>query len=91
MALSVSWPESEINLAEALAECLPKSDSESHEKCQELLSLIHDFDDCVAAGFSIMKSNPPQCATPDGRTFTEEFPDIEEEIPDTEEDAPVAL
>lgn len=59
------------NLAEELKECLPKSDTASHEKCNELLKQITDYDSCVAAGFSIMKSNPPQCATPDGRTFTE--------------------
>jgi tryptophan-rich sensory protein len=34
--------------------------------------LITDYDSCVNAGFSIMKSNPPQCATPDGRTFIQE-------------------
>ena len=59
------------NLAEELRECLPKSDMASHEKCNELLKQITDYDSCVNAGFSIMKSNPPQCATPDGRTFVE--------------------
>jgi len=59
------------NLAEELKECLPKSDTVSHEKCNELLKQITDYDSCVNAGFSIMKSNPPQCATPDGRTFVE--------------------
>jgi hypothetical protein len=59
-------------LANELKECLPKSDIASHEKCNELLEKIRNFDDCVSAGFSIMKSNPPQCATPDGRNFTDE-------------------
>lgn len=59
-------------LAEKLEACLPKSDMASHEKCNELLNTIKNFADCVNAGFSIMKSNPPQCATPDGRTFAEE-------------------
>lgn len=59
------------NLTEELRECLPKSDTASHEKCNELLKQITDYDSCVNAGFSIMKSNPPQCATPDGRTFIE--------------------
>ena len=54
-----------------LRDCLPKSDMGSHEKCKELLKQITDYDSCVNAGFSIMKSNPPQCATPDGRTFIE--------------------
>ena len=44
----------------------------SHEKCNELLKQITDYKSCVAAGFSIMKSNPPQCATPDGRIFVED-------------------
>jgi hypothetical protein len=56
-----------------LRECLSKSNMVSHEKCNELLKQITDFDSCVMAGFSIMKSNPPQCATPDGRTFTQEI------------------
>lgn len=59
-------------IAEELQECLPKSDMASHEKCSELLAAIRNFSDCVAAGFSIMKSNPPQCAAPDGRIFTDE-------------------
>lgn len=59
------------NLADELKECLPKSDTASHEKCNELLKQITDYNSCVDAGFSIMKSNPPQCATPDGRTFME--------------------
>ncbi|MCK9626527.1 MAG: hypothetical protein M0R23_08750 [Bacteroidales bacterium] len=59
-------------LADELRECLPKSDTASHEKCNELLKQITDYSSCVNAGFSIMKSNPPQCATPDGRTFVED-------------------
>jgi len=62
----------QISLADELKECLPKSDTDSHEKCNELLATIRNFDDCVDAGFSIMKSNPLQCATPDGRNFTDE-------------------
>jgi hypothetical protein len=61
----------ENSLAEELRDCLPKSNTVSHEKCTELLKQITDYDSCVDAGFSIMKSNPPQCATPDGRTFVE--------------------
>ena len=44
----------------------------SHDKCQELLNSIINFDDCVSAGFSILKSNPAQCSTPDGKTFIQE-------------------
>ncbi|KKR13503.1 MAG: hypothetical protein UT43_C0043G0010 [Parcubacteria group bacterium GW2011_GWC1_39_29] len=59
----------ENSIVEGLRDCLPKSDMASHEKCNELLKQITDYNSCVGAGFSIMKSNPPQCATPDGRTF----------------------
>lgn len=59
-------------IAEELQECLPKSDMASYEKCNELLAEIRNFADCVSAGFSLMKSNPPQCATPDGRIFTDD-------------------
>lgn len=31
---------------------------------------ISSFDDCVAAGYPVMESLPEQCATDDGRTFT---------------------
>ena len=54
-----------------LRECLPKIATASHEKCNELLKQITDYDSCVEAGFAMMKSNPPQCATLDGRTFVE--------------------
>jgi hypothetical protein len=61
----------ENNLAKELRNCLPKSDTASHEKCNELLKQIVDYNSCIEAGFSIMKSNPSQCATPDGRTFVQ--------------------
>lgn len=57
------------SLVEELKDCLPKSDIASHEKCTELLKQITGYDSCVETGFSIMKSNPSQCATPDGRVF----------------------
>jgi len=60
------------DIAAQLSDCLPKSDMASREKCQELLERIRNFDECVLAGFSIMKSNPAQCQTPDGRTFIQE-------------------
>ncbi|MDD5043152.1 MAG: hypothetical protein PHD51_00585 [Patescibacteria group bacterium] len=70
---TVKWDLSPTDntLAGQLAKCLPRSDTASREKCAELLKQVIDFDSCVMAGFSIMKSNPPQCATPDGRTFTQ--------------------
>ena len=68
---TIKWDSSpaDNSLASQLAKCLVMSDMASREKCKELLKQITDFDSCVMAGFSIMKSNPPQCATPDGRTF----------------------
>ncbi len=71
IAQSIEIQSKEITIAEKLKDCLPKSDTESHDKCNELLATINNFDDCINAGFSIMKSNPPQCATPDGRTFVQ--------------------
>lgn len=32
---------------------------------------IENYDDCVAAGYPVMKSWPGQCATGDGRVFTD--------------------
>jgi type II secretory pathway pseudopilin PulG len=60
------------DVAAQLRECLPKSDALSHEKCQQLLNNIKNFDECVVAGFSIMKSNPPQCQVLDGNIFIQE-------------------
>ena len=74
IVIAILWrpPHTEkIDLALELQECLPKSDTASRERCLKLLGLITNYEECVAAGFSIMKSNPPQCATPDGRNFTE--------------------
>lgn len=62
----------ELSIAEELKDCLPKSDTVSHEKCNKLLATIRNFDDCVNAGFAIMKSNPPQCTTLDNRIFIDE-------------------
>jgi hypothetical protein len=69
---SIKIKSEQLSIAEELKDCLPKSDIASHEKCNELLATIRNFDDCVKAGFAIMKSNPPQCATVDGITFTDE-------------------
>lgn len=33
---------------------------------------IMSFDECVAAGYPVMESFPPRCATPDGRSFTDQ-------------------
>lgn len=60
------------SVAAQLRDCLPKSDMASHEKCQQLLDSISNFDECVTAGFPIMKSNPSQCQVLDGKIFTQE-------------------
>ena len=61
-----------VDIKAELNDCLPKSDEASREKCKKLLEQIVNFDDCVKAGFFIMESLPLQCATPDGRNFTNE-------------------
>jgi len=60
------------DIATQLKECLPMSDQSSHEKCERLLNSITNFEECVSAGFSIMKSNPEQCAIPNGKVFVRE-------------------
>lgn len=37
---------------------------------------ITDFDSCAAAGYPILESYPPQCKTPDGRSFVQEVTEI---------------
>jgi uncharacterized protein YlzI (FlbEa/FlbD family) len=71
---TIKWASasSEDTLANQIAKCLVMSDTASKEKCDELLKQITDFDSCVMAGFPILKSNPAQCQTVDGRTFTQE-------------------
>lgn len=72
IAQSVSWDlaqDDKTSLAPQLAECMPKSDMESYQKCRELFRKITNFNQCVEAGFSITPGNPLKCATPDGRVF----------------------
>jgi hypothetical protein len=74
IAQTVSWDSAfnENTLANQISKCLASSYSGDKEKCDELLKQITDFDSCVMAGFSILKSNPAQCRTIDGRTFIQE-------------------
>jgi putative hemolysin len=37
---------------------------------------ITDFDSCTAAGYPVLESYPPQCKTPDGRSFVQEVSEI---------------
>ncbi|MFA6896641.1 MAG: hypothetical protein WC242_05595 [Candidatus Paceibacterota bacterium] len=71
---TIKWDSTlnENTLASQLFKCLVSSYSEDKEKCDELLKQITDFDSCVMAGFSILKSNPAQCQTIDGRIFVQE-------------------
>jgi len=71
---TIKWDSAldENTLANQIAKCLVMSDAASKEKCGELLKQITDFDSCAMAGFTILKSNPAQCRTIDGRTFTQE-------------------
>lgn len=66
----------EIPIADQVKECMPRSDLASKQKCERLLGGITKYDECVNAGFPIMKSNPPKCQTPDGRLFVEEVSKI---------------
>lgn len=43
---------------------------------QYKISQINSFDECAKAGYPIMESYPARCATPDGRTFTQEINQI---------------
>ncbi len=37
----------------------------------QTVNWVTNFDECISAGFPMAKSNPPQCVTPDGRTFVQ--------------------
>ena len=71
---TIGWDSafSENILANQISKCLVSSYSEDKERCDELLKRITDFDSCVMAGFPILKSNPAQCQTIDGRIFIQE-------------------
>lgn len=42
---------------------------EVDETVKKLNLRIENYEECIAAGNPMMKSNPPQCATPDGNVF----------------------
>lgn len=35
---------------------------------------VASFEDCLQAGYTVTDSDPRRCRTPDGNTYTEEFP-----------------
>ncbi len=41
-------------------------------------SSISSYEECVAAGYPILKSYPPQCRTPDGKHFTAKISEDEQ-------------
>jgi len=42
--------------------------------------MVTNFEECAAAGYPIIKTNPPQCQTPDGQTFIEELKNPMEQL-----------
>jgi len=74
IAQTVIWDSSfsENTLANQISQCLMSSSSVNHERCDELLAEVTDFDSCVMAGFQVLESNPVQCLTIDERTFSQE-------------------
>lgn len=58
------------NIVSQLGECLDKSDKASKDKCAALFKLVTNYEQCVAAAFPMVGSNPPRCGTPDGRIFS---------------------
>lgn len=55
-------------------------------KDQAATAAITNFEECAAAGNPIMESNPRQCRTEDGRTFTEEVAVGDERVGELGED-----
>jgi nucleoside 2-deoxyribosyltransferase len=62
----------EASIAEQLADCLPKSDMASKQKCDAIIASIDSFETCKEAGFLVAGSEPASCRTPDNRYFTNE-------------------
>lgn len=60
-------PVSQKNIRAQLQECLPKSDMASKETCDRLLQSITTFEDCMNAGFTVVKTDKEICQLPDGR------------------------
>ena len=50
---------------------------------QQEMYAISTFAECKAAGYPIMESYPEQCATPDGRTFTNDTQAVQMPPPQT--------
>ena len=46
-----------------------KAQSPQNQGNNNQTATVTDFDSCVAAGYPVMESYPPQCTTPDGKHF----------------------
>lgn len=62
-------PKREATIKEKLMDCMPKSDMESKQICDQLIKSITSFQGCSEAGFPVQESFPEQCRLPDGRLF----------------------
>lgn len=64
----------------------------SHTMQQKKALSIGSFEECALAGYPIMESYPERCATPDGRSFTNDTQSIEApESPSAKDASPAIL
>ena len=45
------------------------------------VAAITNFDECVAAGYPVIEKVPPECTTPDGKTFVQKVVSEKAEVP----------
>ena len=45
----------------------------NYKLCKKPSLTVTDFESCIAAGYPVLESYPPQCKTPDNRTFIEDI------------------
>jgi len=51
-------------------------ESETADKIPETPGAVLSFDDCFAAGYTVLESYPRQCRTPDGKMFVEDIGNV---------------
>lgn len=44
------------------------------QKTTKVTPVINSFEECIKAGYPALESNPRQCKTPNGKSFTEQLP-----------------
>lgn len=54
-------------------------DSQLADSFPKASSRIESYEDCVKAGYPVLKSFPPSCATPDGKMFQQEIQRLDSE------------